>query len=146
MSLLATVPAPSETQAAEARLHSSADLVPETFAAWLRTMRSTDGDGAVRINGTRLSETQTRQVYRWEHEGAHPSFFSADAFAVAVGRHINEFLVDFAAERGLPVWASGEPPAFETTALDDDPTGWAEVRAAWPVTDEDHVAELALAA
>lgn len=113
-----------------------AELYASSWCSWLQTLLSEDDNGGVRVNNQRVSETVTRTLYRWQVEGAVPSLWSADAFAVKHGLHIDAFFAWCESHR-LPAWP-GNAPWFETEPLSDG--DWREIEAAWPLAGAEEVA------
>lgn len=110
------------------RYHSAADLNPTTWWQWVMTHLSVDENGAVRVNGRRVSETRTRQLHRWRH-GTAPSLWAADGFVISFDLHVGAYFA-WAEAEGLQAWAIA-PPWFEAEPL--TPEALAEIRRAWPL-------------
>lgn len=89
-----------------------------TWVAWLDTLKGHDAEGNITYNKRRLTESQSRAVHRWKHQGDLPSLWSADRLACAIGCHIDEFF-GWADEKDLPSWMYSAP-WFETSALTEE--------------------------
>lgn len=107
------------------------DIDAVVWLAFLTSIERVE-DGQRYLNGYPITETMSRGLYRWRHEGTTPTLFVVDRYLVAIGLHLDEFF-DWATERGLDPWLHGEPE-WHRAAPD-----WDEIDKTWtdpPVEDE----------
>lgn len=83
-------------------------LSQTAWAAFLAAHIKKDDGGAWILNRRRLSESHSRAYYRWKHEGAKPTIFSADVFLTTYWVHIDAYFTWCEVE-GLDPWEFGEP-------------------------------------
>lgn len=92
-----------------AKKHRRNDLAPAVWQEYVKTLLVRSEGEEVRVNGCSLTGTQTRALYRWLQEGTAPSVFSADAFLISVGLHLDDLFL-WIEEHKLQAWACGLPP------------------------------------
>jgi hypothetical protein len=117
------------------RPYSSCSLSNEAWAAWLETYLTIDEkeQGSRRFDGKRVLGSDARSLHRWLHEEAAPSLWTADAWCVRYGLHVDAYF-KFCSSQDCEPWQLGQPPRFETEELDE--RSWQEIQRKWPLPPE----------
>lgn len=71
-----------------------------------------EGD-RTRLNGYPITEADKRALYRWRHEGAYPSIWTADKFLIRYGMILDDYFV-WCEDLKVEAWANGVPDWWDS--------------------------------